>query len=171
MRGIVWFRRDLRVSDQPALTAACGECDEVIPLFVFDEPLLQSHAFGSACVNFMLGCLQDVAASLASRGITLQWRHGEPVKKSFKSPEHGRQMSSIGVVTMSQEPSNGTVSFNSNWRRSASSCEHSKTMLFSRQKKFGARPASRCSGTVPIAHVGGRSGRRRNRPPFQFLGC
>ena len=67
MRGIVWFRRDLRLNDQPALTAACGECDEVIPLFVFDKPLLQSHVFGSACVNFMLGCLHDVAASLASR--------------------------------------------------------------------------------------------------------
>ncbi len=80
MRGIVWFRRDLRLSDQPALTAACGECDEVIPLFVFDEPLLQSHVFGSACVSFMLGCLQDVVASLAHRGITLQWRHGEPVE-------------------------------------------------------------------------------------------
>lgn len=80
MRGIVWFRRDLRLSDQPALTAACGECDEVIPLFVFDEPLLQSHVFGPACVSFMLGCLQDVAASLAHRGITLQWRHGEPVE-------------------------------------------------------------------------------------------
>ncbi len=81
MRGIVWFRRDLRLSDQPALTAACGECDEVIPLFVFDKPLLQSHVFGSVCVNFMLGCLHDVAASLASRRITLQWRHGEPAEE------------------------------------------------------------------------------------------
>ncbi len=81
MRGIVWFRRDLRLTDQPALTAACGECDEIVPLFVFDEPLLQSHVFGSACVNFMLGCLDEVAASLASRGITLQWRRGEPVEE------------------------------------------------------------------------------------------
>ena len=52
MRGIAWFRRDLRLTDQPALTAACEACTEVIPLFVFDEPLLQSHVFGSACVNF-----------------------------------------------------------------------------------------------------------------------
>jgi deoxyribodipyrimidine photo-lyase len=81
MRGIVWFRRDLRLNDQPALTAACEACSEVIPLFVFDEPLLQSHVFGSACVNFMLGCLEDLAASLASRGITLQWRRGEPVEE------------------------------------------------------------------------------------------
>jgi deoxyribodipyrimidine photo-lyase len=81
MRGIVWLRRDLRVNDQPALAAACEACREVIPLFVFDEPLLRSHVFGSACVNFMLGCLKDVAASLTRRGITLQWRRGDPVEE------------------------------------------------------------------------------------------
>ena len=81
MRGIVWLRRDLRLSDQPALTAACDECDEVIPLFVSDEPPLLSHVFGSACVNFMLGCLQELASSLAGRGVRLRWRRGEPVKE------------------------------------------------------------------------------------------
>ena len=81
MRGIVWFRRDLRLHDQPALTAACEACNDVIPLFVFDEPLLQSHVFGSACVNFMLGCLQDLTSSLSERGLALQWRRGEPVEE------------------------------------------------------------------------------------------
>ena len=81
MRGMVWFRRDLRLHDQPALTAACQECDEIIPLFVFDEPLLHSHEFGSACVNFMLGCLDELQASLATLGLTLQWRRGEPVEQ------------------------------------------------------------------------------------------
>ena len=81
MRGMVWFRRDLRLHDQPALTAACVECDEVIPLFVFDEPLLQSHEFGSACVNFMLGCLGELASSLADHGVPLQWRRGDQVEQ------------------------------------------------------------------------------------------
>lgn len=81
MRGIVWLRRDLRLHDQPALTAAIEECDEVIPLFVFDEPLLQSNIFGSACVNFMLGCLKELASSLADRGMTLQWRRGEQIEE------------------------------------------------------------------------------------------
>lgn len=85
MRGIVWLRRDLRLSDQPALTAACEACSEVIPLFVFDEPLLQSHVFGSACVNFMLGCLESVAVSLADRGLILQWSRGEPVEEVVRA--------------------------------------------------------------------------------------
>jgi deoxyribodipyrimidine photo-lyase len=85
MRGIVWLRRDLRLADQPALTEACKECDEVIPLFVFDEPLLQSQTFGSACVNFMFGCLQELKSSLADRGITLQWLRGQPVEEVVRA--------------------------------------------------------------------------------------
>ncbi len=81
MRGIVWFRRDLRLHDQLALTAACRECDEVVPMFVFDESLLQSHQFGSECVSFMLGCLEELASSLAGRGITFQWRRGDQVEQ------------------------------------------------------------------------------------------
>ncbi|UVT15897.1 MAG: deoxyribodipyrimidine photo-lyase [Nitrospira sp.] len=85
MRGIVWFRRDLRLHDQPALTAACKECDEVIPLFVFDEPLLQSHEFGSACVNFMLGCVEHLGSSLAELGISLRWRRGEQAEEVVRA--------------------------------------------------------------------------------------
>jgi deoxyribodipyrimidine photo-lyase len=65
--------------------AACEGCSEVIPLFVFDEPLLQSHVFGSACVNFMLGCLQELTTSLAGRGIQLQWRRGEPEEEVVRA--------------------------------------------------------------------------------------
>jgi deoxyribodipyrimidine photo-lyase len=85
MRGIVWFRRDLRLHDQPALTAACAECDEVIPLFVFDEPLLQSHDFGSACVNFMIASLEQLASSLTGLGLRLLWRRGEPVEEVIRA--------------------------------------------------------------------------------------
>ncbi|MFG6528144.1 deoxyribodipyrimidine photo-lyase, partial [Sulfitobacter sp. M23508] len=31
---IMWFRRDLRLSDHPALTAACQSGRPVIPLFI-----------------------------------------------------------------------------------------------------------------------------------------
>jgi deoxyribodipyrimidine photo-lyase len=77
MRGLVWFRRDLRVQDNPALAAAVEECGEVIGLFVFDEPLLKSHIFGSACVNFMLGCLRELAERLQQTGIPLLYARGD----------------------------------------------------------------------------------------------
>jgi deoxyribodipyrimidine photo-lyase len=85
MRGLVWFRRDLRVHDQPALSAALADCGEVFPLFIFDDPLLQSRTFGSACVSFMLDCLQDLSRSLAERGLPLQWRRGEPTEEVVRA--------------------------------------------------------------------------------------
>ena len=76
MRGVVWLRRDLRLQDQPALTAACAECDEVIPLFVFDDPILRAQQLGSPCVTFMVSCLAELAGALADHGRALQWRRG-----------------------------------------------------------------------------------------------
>jgi deoxyribodipyrimidine photo-lyase len=72
MRGVVWLRRDLRLQDQPALTAACAECDDVIPLFVFDDFLLRARQFGAPCVTFMVSCLAELAGALSARGL------GEP---------------------------------------------------------------------------------------------
>ena len=85
MKGLVWFRRDLRLSDNPALSAACQECREIVPLFVFDEPLLRSHAFGSACVGFMMGCLEELRRSLALHGVSLAWRMGDPVQSVMQA--------------------------------------------------------------------------------------
>jgi deoxyribodipyrimidine photo-lyase len=80
VKGLVWFRRDLRVQDNPALSAACRDCTDIVPLFVFDEPLLQSRVFGSFCVGFMLGCLENLRQSLNDQGLNLVWRLGEPVE-------------------------------------------------------------------------------------------
>jgi deoxyribodipyrimidine photo-lyase len=81
MRAIVWFRRDLRVYDQPALAAAMRECDEVVPLFIFDDPLLSSRQFGSANVAFMLSCLEHLVESLQRLKLTFIWRRGDPVEE------------------------------------------------------------------------------------------
>jgi deoxyribodipyrimidine photo-lyase len=85
MKGLVWFRRDLRLRDHTALTQACAECREVVPLFVFDEPLLRRRTFGAACVNFMLGCLDELRQSLAGRGLVLLWRRGDPVEEVLRT--------------------------------------------------------------------------------------
>ncbi|HSE60593.1 MAG TPA: deoxyribodipyrimidine photo-lyase, partial [Nitrospiraceae bacterium] len=77
-RAIVWFRRDLRMRDHPALANALRDHEEVIPVFVFDEPLLRSHLFGSGCVRFMLDCLSELQRSLAGYGLAFQWRRGDP---------------------------------------------------------------------------------------------
>lgn len=37
--SVMWFRRDLRLADNPALVDAIGAADDVVPLFVFDPRL------------------------------------------------------------------------------------------------------------------------------------
>lgn len=37
VRNIVWFRRDLRVGDHPALNAAIAGSDEIVPVFILDK--------------------------------------------------------------------------------------------------------------------------------------
>ena len=40
MTTLLWFRRDLRLADHPALTAALAEADAVVPLFVIDPSIV-----------------------------------------------------------------------------------------------------------------------------------
>ena len=41
-RSILWFRRDLRINDHPALLAALAESDEIIPVFIIDPTLIKT---------------------------------------------------------------------------------------------------------------------------------
>ncbi len=71
-RSIVWFRRDLRVHDHPALAAALAE-GEVLPLFVAD-PVFEQH--GPARRALLHDCL---AALRDATGGALVVRTGHPV--------------------------------------------------------------------------------------------
>ena len=74
--GIVLVTRDLRIRDNPALHGACGECERVVPLFVFDDAVLA--AFGAPNrVAFLLEALRDLDASLKALGGSLVVQRGE----------------------------------------------------------------------------------------------
>ncbi|MCZ4366486.1 cryptochrome/photolyase family protein [Sulfitobacter dubius] len=71
---IMWFRRDLRLSDQPALAAACKTGRPVIPLFIHDD---QSDALGAA-PKFRLGqALACLGETLKEKGSRLTLRRGD----------------------------------------------------------------------------------------------
>jgi deoxyribodipyrimidine photo-lyase len=73
---IVWFRRDLRLSDHPALAQAVAEQAQIIPLFIFDPYLLQHPETGVGRVQFLLGCLDSLQKNLEYLGSTLIRRYG-----------------------------------------------------------------------------------------------
>src|SRR5690242_15381033 len=71
---IVWFRRDLRLSDNPALVEAASDGAEVIPLFIVD-PRLWDPA-GPNRRAFLVGCLRALDEALDGHLVV---RHGDPV--------------------------------------------------------------------------------------------
>ena len=74
---VVWFRRDLRLCDHPALSQAASE-GSVLPLFILDAALLRHPETGSARVAFLLESLRALADELEQRGSRLLLRQGEP---------------------------------------------------------------------------------------------
>jgi deoxyribodipyrimidine photo-lyase len=76
--ALLWFRRDLRVADHPALTLAAREFDRVIPVFVFDDALLKGRFASAPRTAFMLGCLRALDTALRDCGSGLVIRHGAP---------------------------------------------------------------------------------------------
>ena len=56
--AVLWFRRDLRLADFPALLAACDAADEVLPLFVLDDALRRPS--GAPRLAFLYRCLREL---------------------------------------------------------------------------------------------------------------
>jgi deoxyribodipyrimidine photo-lyase len=79
--AIVWFRRDLRVDDHPALCAAVERAERIVPFFSFDDRLLHGRHESGPRTQFMLECLADLRGSLRDRGGDLVVRHGPPERE------------------------------------------------------------------------------------------
>jgi deoxyribodipyrimidine photo-lyase len=75
---VIWFRRDLRLHDHPALTAALAAGRPVAPLFVFDEALLRGRWPAPNRVWFMRESVRALGDRLRERGGGLAIRVGQP---------------------------------------------------------------------------------------------
>ncbi|ALE85513.1 cryptochrome/photolyase family protein [Pseudonocardia sp. HH130629-09] len=71
--AVVWFRRDLRVADQPTFLAAADAADRALALFVLDPALLAPS--GAARANFLFGCLRELDEALGGRLLVVK---GDP---------------------------------------------------------------------------------------------
>ncbi len=78
--AIVWFRRDLRLHDHPALHAALAAADVVVPVFVIDEQLLAGRWASANRAWFMRESLLELAGALADRGAPLRILRGRPAE-------------------------------------------------------------------------------------------
>ncbi len=74
-RALVWFRQDLRCSDNPALISACNQHSHVLPVYIFDE---QTLPIGDAQKWWLHHSLYSLKKSLNAQGLTLILRRGDP---------------------------------------------------------------------------------------------
>jgi deoxyribodipyrimidine photo-lyase len=77
-RSIAWFRRDLRVHDNPAWSAATTKADRVTALFVVDPALIENA--GPFRRDLLWAHLGSLDAELRRQGGRLLVRHGKPAQ-------------------------------------------------------------------------------------------
>ena len=72
-RSLLWFRRDLRIADNPAFSAA-AYAERLLPLYILDETA------GSASRWWLHHSLASLQRSLAGRGLELVLKRGDPAE-------------------------------------------------------------------------------------------
>ncbi len=77
MRTVIhWFRRDLRVHDNTALSEAARRADRVIPVFIAEDALRTGPDVGAARVAFLFEAVESLRKNLGHLGYPLIIRHG-----------------------------------------------------------------------------------------------
>lgn len=89
-RIVVWFRKDLRLHDNEALTRAMEHSEEIIPVYVFnEEELMGKTAYefqktGPHRAQFLLESVEHLRQAFRERGIDLVVRMGNPEEEVFE---------------------------------------------------------------------------------------
>ena len=69
--GLMWFREDLRIRDNTALSAACHENREVLACYLIDKTMWKKHDIAACRVEFILRNLAALQTELAQKNIRL----------------------------------------------------------------------------------------------------
>ncbi|KAG7483336.1 hypothetical protein JOB18_045863 [Solea senegalensis] len=75
---IHWFRKGLRLHDNPALVAALRDCKELYPVFLLDPYLHNNDCMGTNRWRFLIGSLKDLDCSLRKLNTRLFVIRGKP---------------------------------------------------------------------------------------------
>jgi len=91
--GLVWFRNDLRVTDNKALSKACESHEKVIGIYFFDPRDFQKTQFGfpktgKFRANFLIESVRELRENLQKLHITLFVFQQEPEKSIPEFCDH-----------------------------------------------------------------------------------
>jgi deoxyribodipyrimidine photo-lyase len=95
-----WFRRDLRITDNPALTAAATAAREVIPVYLLSRWKNHHRWTGSHRQEFLCGSLESLAHNLSSIGSRLVIRRGDAVDELL----HLARETGAGAIFFNRDP-------------------------------------------------------------------
>lgn len=76
--SIYWFRRDLRLDDNTALYFALKGKDLVLPIFIFDDEILEKLPKDDARITFIYNSLKEIQLKLNSLGSSVEIKKGNP---------------------------------------------------------------------------------------------
>lgn len=77
---VFWFRRDLRLEDNVGLHNALKSKSKVLPVFIFDEEILESLPKDDARVSFIYQTLSALDETLKTEGSSLLVKKGNPIE-------------------------------------------------------------------------------------------
>ncbi|WP_299160193.1 deoxyribodipyrimidine photo-lyase [uncultured Tenacibaculum sp.] len=77
---IFWFRRDLRLKDNKGLHKALSSGKKVIPIFIFDEDILDKLPENDARVSFIYEVLKELDVQLKKVASSLLVLKGKPIE-------------------------------------------------------------------------------------------
>ncbi len=81
---IFWFRRDLRLHDNAGLSRALSSGLPVLPIFIFDENILDSLPKDDARVSFIYDNLMSLNSKLQKLGSSIKILKGKPIDEFKK---------------------------------------------------------------------------------------
>ena len=76
MRRILWFRRDLRIEDNPLLSLG----GEVLPIFIFDTNILNTLEKNDTRVTYIFSRVLYLKEALKNKGLDLKIFYGKPTE-------------------------------------------------------------------------------------------
>jgi deoxyribodipyrimidine photo-lyase len=72
MRGLMWFKKDLRLRDNPALYHAAKECSEgLAAIYIIDLDMFKKNSMSHCQINFIVNGLQELAHELKKINVSL----------------------------------------------------------------------------------------------------
>ena len=88
--ALMLFTCDLRVHDHPALAAAARQAEQVVPVFVLDDAILDGDLASPNRLSYLCDALADLDRSLRRLGTSLVVRRGDVVDQAMALADESR---------------------------------------------------------------------------------